>query len=106
VQEFIMAVLTIRNIDETVKTRLRVSAALKGVSMEEEARQVLTRAMENAANDANVADLATRIRARMRNAKIAGIELAITPREAAREPIDFGATTKTKKTTGTTRRRS
>ena len=36
-----MASLTIRNIDESLKTRLRMVAAAKGRSMEEEARQIL-----------------------------------------------------------------
>ncbi len=36
-----MATLTIRNLDEAVKTRLRVAAATHGQSMEEEARQIL-----------------------------------------------------------------
>ena len=36
-----MANLTIRNIDESLKTKLRVSAAENDRSMEEEARQIL-----------------------------------------------------------------
>ena len=36
-----MAVLTIRNVDEAIKTSLRVRAAQQGVSMEEEARRIL-----------------------------------------------------------------
>jgi plasmid stability protein len=36
-----MAGLTIRNVDETTKQALRVRAAWHGVSMEEEARQIL-----------------------------------------------------------------
>ncbi|EJN05613.1 hypothetical protein [Phyllobacterium sp. YR531] len=39
-----MAMLTIRNIDEGVKERLRVRAAQNGHSMEEEARLILKRA--------------------------------------------------------------
>ncbi len=39
-----MAMLTIRNIDEGVKERLRVRAAQNGHSMEEEARIILKRA--------------------------------------------------------------
>jgi antitoxin FitA len=101
-----MAILTIRNINDDVKTQLRVSAALKGVSMEEEARQVLTRAMENAANNANATDLASRIRMRLRGAKISGIELAIPAREAAREPLEFGTASNAKKTARTTRRKA
>ncbi len=36
-----MAGLTIRNIDESLKTELRLSAAKNGRSMEEEVRQIL-----------------------------------------------------------------
>jgi len=36
-----MAILTIRNIPETVKQQLRIRAAEHGRSMEEEARQIL-----------------------------------------------------------------
>ena len=40
-----MAVLTIRNIEDDVKERLRVRAAMHGHSMEEEARVILRRAV-------------------------------------------------------------
>ena len=40
-----MAVLTIRNVDEAIKTALRVQAAREGVSMEEEARRILRDAL-------------------------------------------------------------
>ena len=40
-----MAALTIRNVDEAIKTALRVQAAREGVSMEEEARRILRDAL-------------------------------------------------------------
>lgn len=40
-----MASLTIRNIDDTIKERLRVRAAMHGHSMEEEARVILKTAV-------------------------------------------------------------
>ena len=40
-----MAVLTIRNIEDSVKERLRVRAATHGRSMEEDARVILRRAV-------------------------------------------------------------
>jgi antitoxin FitA len=43
-----MASLTIRNLDEPLKTRLRVQAAHNGRSMEEEVRQILRTALEPA----------------------------------------------------------
>lgn len=36
-----MAALTIRNVEETIKVALRLRAAQRGVSMEEEARTIL-----------------------------------------------------------------
>lgn len=36
-----MGTLTIRNLDDTVKAKLRLAAAARGVSMEEEARRRL-----------------------------------------------------------------
>ena len=40
-----MASITIRNLDDDVKARLRVRAAEHGRSMEEEAREILRRAV-------------------------------------------------------------
>lgn len=40
-----MATLTIRNIDDSIKERLRIRAARQGHSMEEEARLILKRAV-------------------------------------------------------------
>lgn len=41
-----MAVMTIRNLDEGVRDKLRVRAALHGRSMEAEARAILTAAVD------------------------------------------------------------
>lgn len=41
----IMAALTIRNIDDEVKNRLRIRAALHGCSMEQEVREILLKAV-------------------------------------------------------------
>ncbi len=40
-----MATLTIRNIDDELKARLRIEAARNGRSMEEEVRDILRRAL-------------------------------------------------------------
>ncbi len=40
-----MAMLTIRNIDESLKTQLRITAAKQGVSMEEQVRIILREAL-------------------------------------------------------------
>jgi plasmid stability protein len=76
-----MATLTIRNLDERLKGRLRVRAALRGRSMEEEARQILRVAL----NDVEPAstDLAERIRRRF--AKLGDVQLPIAAREPIRE---------------------
>ncbi len=42
-----MGTLTIRNLDDPLKTRLRVRAAARNRSMEEEARQILRAALES-----------------------------------------------------------
>jgi len=43
-----MAALTIRNVDDALKTQLRIRAAHNGVSMEEEARRILQDALARA----------------------------------------------------------
>jgi antitoxin FitA len=60
-----MTVLTVRNLDPDVKTRLRVQAAQQGIAMEEAVRRILTRAAnEPQAAPAISNDLGTRIQAR------------------------------------------
>ena len=89
-----MANLTIRNIDDQVKSRLRINAAHHGISMEEEVRQVLTRAVlapANNADDADAGNLATRIRATLTSAGLKGVELVMPVREPMREPPTFDA---------------
>jgi antitoxin FitA len=44
-QEVSMANLTIRNVDDATKQRLRMQAARHGVSMEEEVRRILKEAL-------------------------------------------------------------
>lgn len=75
-----MATLTIRNLDEAVKRRLRVRAAEHGRSMEEEVREILREAV----SEQRGADLAASIRARV--AGIGGVELELPAREPVREP--------------------
>jgi antitoxin FitA len=85
-----MAILTVRNLDENVKSKLRVNAAIKGVSMEEEVRQVLTRAVLAPANDADAGNLFSRIRARMDANGFKGVDLELPLREPMRAPPNFG----------------
>ena len=52
-----MASITIRNIDDRLKRRLRMRAAAQGHSMEEEARQILRTALDTQ-RPRSLADLA------------------------------------------------
>jgi plasmid stability protein len=82
-----MASITIRNIDDRLKVRLRVQAARNGHSMEEEAREILRTALSTARP--RNGSLVDAIRARIE--PLGGIELEIAPREAIREPVNLNA---------------
>ena len=84
-----MATLTIRNINDKVKAKLLVNPAGYAVSMEEDVRQTLTRAVMTSANDADSRRLATRIRDRMKSMEVEGVDPEVPPRELPREPPDF-----------------
>lgn len=77
--------MTIRNIDESLKSRLRVRAARHGKSMEEEARDILRTALSSEPPGAS--DLGAAIHARF--AALGGVELPEIEREPMREPTDF-----------------
>jgi len=77
--------MTIRDIDEVLKRRLRLQAARHGRSMEEEARNILRSALS--VSDQPTRNLADAIRARI--APLGGVELEIAPRETMRDPVDF-----------------
>jgi len=79
-----MATLTIRQLDEEIKARLRVRAAHHGRSMEE-AREILRSALSS--SSAESADLAQAIRRRF--AAFGGVELELPPRDTTRLPPHF-----------------
>ena len=79
-----MASITIRNLDDEVKTRLRVRAASNGRSMEEEARVILREAVGREAEPENLASFI-----RDCFAPYGGVDIEIPPREPMREPPDF-----------------
>jgi plasmid stability protein len=81
-----MASMTIRNIDDALKSRLRIRAAEHGRSMEEEARDILRSAL--AVVEPEPENLAVAIRRRF--GPLGGVDLDIPPREPMRDPIDFG----------------
>lgn len=83
-----MATMTIRNLDDDVKARLRVRAAKRGHSMEEEARNILRDAVGVEANAGTGAALVADIRSLVE--KFGGVELELPTRGAMREPPDFG----------------
>ena len=80
-----MATLTIRQLDDRTKARLRVRAAHHGRSMEEEAREILRSALTTVRPEED--NLADSIRRRV--AQFGGVELEIPKRDAIREPPDF-----------------
>lgn len=81
-----MASMTIRNLDERLKQRLRVRAATHGRSMEDEARDILRAAL--ATTDLPARNLAEAIRDRLQ--PVGGVELDLLVREPIRDAPDFG----------------
>ena len=79
-----MASITIRNLDDDVKTRLRTRAAGNGRSMEEEARLILREAV---GRKPALQDLASIIRAHFGPSN--GVDLELLPRAPGREPPSF-----------------
>ena len=79
-----MASITIRNLDDGVKTRLRVRAAGNGRSMEEEARLILGDAV---AAEAETRDLASIVRSYFGPTN--GVDLELPPRGGSRQPPSF-----------------
>ncbi len=80
-----MATMTIRNLDDELKARLRIRAAQHGKSMEEEARSILRDALKS--EPLSGKELVQRIREMVE--PYGGIELELPPREPMREPPDF-----------------
>jgi plasmid stability protein len=79
-----MASITIRNLDDAVKQRLRMRAAEHGRSMEEEARDILRRAVGRTHPSANLGETIHR-----RFAALGGLEPDLPPREPMPEPPCF-----------------
>ena len=80
-----MSSITIRNLDDNLKRKLRLRAAERNHSMEEEARDILrcTLAEEPRPTD-NLADAIRRL-----IEPLGGVELPPFPRGPIREPPDF-----------------
>jgi len=80
-----MATMTIRNLDDDLKTLLRIRAAQHGQSMEEEARSILRNALKGELLSGRA--LVDSIREMVE--PYGGFELDLPPREAQREPPGF-----------------
>ena len=83
-----MATLTIRNLEDTLKSRLRLRAAARNSSIEEEVRHILRAALQEPASPAS--DMGTRIRARFTG--LGDVKLPVTEREPVRPPPALDAT--------------
>ncbi|HVH48191.1 MAG TPA: hypothetical protein VM925_37920 [Labilithrix sp.] len=77
-----MASLTVRNLDEATKKRLRLRAAKHNRSMEQEVRHILRAAV--AEDDAAGSDLSEAIRRRFQ--PFGGLDLELPERTPIREP--------------------
>ena len=79
-----MAAVSIRNLDDTVRERLRVRAAAHGRSMEAEMRAILVEAVREPSDDG---DLLEALAARF--GELGGVDLDLPPRSAAPRAVDF-----------------
>lgn len=77
--------ITVHNLDERLKRRLRIRAARNGRSVEAEARHILQTALN--LQPAAPENLVTAIRARF--APVGGVELDLPPRSPMRRPPKF-----------------
>ncbi len=80
-----MASITIRNLDDEVKRKLRIRAAEHGCSMEAEAREILAEAVNSEPKPRK--GLGTRIHERFK--AIGGIDLELPERDPMPEPPNF-----------------
>ena len=81
-----MASITIRRLDEGLKSRLRIRAAHHGHSMEEEARDILKTALTGETPVGG--NIYEAIRRHIE--PLGGVELVLPKREAIRKPPKFG----------------
>jgi plasmid stability protein len=80
-----MATITIRNLDEKVKRRLQVRAALHGRSMEAEAREMLATLVKDEPLPQKEEDLGTAIHRLF--SPLGGVELQIPPRRKSHRQL-------------------
>ena len=80
-----MASITVRNLDEDLKRRLRIRAAENGRSMEQEVREILRAELNR--ETMPVRNLGTAIHELFK--PFAGVDPFIPPREPMRDPPQF-----------------
>lgn len=81
-----MASITIRNLDDHIKTKLRTQAAQHGLSMEQEAREILRKSLI-VTEDETTGTFLQRIRSHFAGLGID--DLPIPPRDNFSNPPDF-----------------
>ncbi|TDO52405.1 plasmid stability protein [Kribbella sp. VKM Ac-2527] len=79
-----MAAITVRNLDDHVKQRLRIRAAQHGRSMEAEVRAIIVEAVGAEDEPKNIL---TRLRESA--AELGGVDLDIPPREGTIRVVEF-----------------
>jgi len=80
-----MASITVRNLEESTKRKLKVRAAENGRSMEQEVREIIESALRNGAKRPRTgAELMKQIRAIWE--PLGGVELELPTREPMRDP--------------------
>jgi antitoxin FitA len=80
----VMAAVSIRNLDDTVRERLRVRAAAHGRSMEAEMRAVLVEAVREPNDDEGLLDAQA-----ARFGELGGVDLDLPPRSTGSRAVDF-----------------
>jgi antitoxin FitA len=79
-----MPSITIRNLEEATKRKLKVRAAENGRSMEQEVREILKTALDTPRKPKTGADLVKSIRAIWE--PLGGVELEVPPRKPMQDP--------------------
>jgi len=79
-----MAAVSIRNLDDTVRERLRVRAAAHGRSMEAEMRAILVESVREPTDDEGLLDALT-----TRFGELGGVDIDLPPRSTAPRAVDF-----------------
>jgi plasmid stability protein len=80
----VVAAVSIRNLDDTVRERLRIRAAAHGRSMEAEMRAILVEAVREPGDDEGVLGALV-----ARFGQLGGVDLEVPPRSTPPRAVDF-----------------